>query len=244
MGESQRLLWVIVSVALLVVVVLAGGLYWLRPAAADEQVAAAGVPAFDPYEFVRGDQPAPGLLPAAESAQDAQETDPGVVADESAQQVTGLALGVGQRPSIETSIARNGDAVVIARNNVGTLPGTAMDTPAARDRANTELRAIGAVAMLPASPAPFGAPTVPPVDARAQFWIQVASFASRGRADSVDHELHSRGVASRITTRTSGDQLFYRVRVGPYENEQEAAKFLTWVRSLEGLESSYISRVY
>ena len=63
MGESQRLLWVIVSVALLVVVVLAGGLYWLRPAAADEQVAAAGVPAFDPYEFVRGDQPAPGLLP-------------------------------------------------------------------------------------------------------------------------------------------------------------------------------------
>ena len=77
-----------------------------------------------------------------------------------------------------------------------------------------------------------------------QFWIQVASFTSRGRADAVDRQLHEHGVASRIMTRSDGDRLFYRVRVGPYANEREAEKFLSWVRSVNGLDSSYISRVY
>ncbi len=72
----------------------------------------------------------------------------------------------------------------------------------------------------------------------------MASFTSRGRADSVDRQLRDLGVASRITTRNSGDSLFYRVRVGPYLNEREAQKFLGWIKSVDGLTGSYISRVY
>jgi hypothetical protein len=32
--------------------------------------------------------------------------------------------------------------------------------------------------------------------------------------------------------------------VGPYDNEQEAEKFLGWVKEIEGFESSYISETY
>ncbi|MFW6387745.1 MAG: SPOR domain-containing protein, partial [bacterium] len=35
----------------------------------------------------------------------------------------------------------------------------------------------------------------------------------------------------------------YRVRVGPYDNRNEAQKFLSWIQELEGFEQSYVSLV-
>ena len=42
---------------------------------------------------------------------------------------------------------------------------------------------------------------------------------------------------------TSGADTYFRVRVGPYGNKGEAEKFLSTVRQIQGLESSYISMV-
>ncbi|MCF7949590.1 MAG: SPOR domain-containing protein, partial [Spirochaetia bacterium] len=38
--------------------------------------------------------------------------------------------------------------------------------------------------------------------------------------------------------------LYYRVRIGPYQEKEEALKFLTWVKEKEQFSSSYISQVY
>ena len=39
------------------------------------------------------------------------------------------------------------------------------------------------------------------------------------------------------------NETFYRVRIGPYSNKGEAEKFLSIVKQVQGLESSYISMV-
>ena len=250
MAESQRLWWVIGSVALLFVVVLAGGLYWLRPQPAAIGAGVSSSGAFDPYEFVRGGDASPGLLPAEQvdvgSPESALSGSLGVrigeaVTEEQDERETSrlsdagsdgsvairrpVAAATDPTPSIRTISAT---AAVAAR--VATQPDLAREaTAAGSGRAASEPR--------PSLAAPLAPPTV-------EYWIQVASFTSRGRADTVDQQLRDLGVASRITTRRAGDSLFFRVRVGPYLNEREAKKFLGWIKSVDGLTRSYISRVY
>ena len=251
MAESQRLWWVIGSVALLVVVVLAGGLYWLRPqpSPAGEEVTASG--AFDPYEFVRGGDASPGLLALDEAA---------AVGSLEPNSPDSLGLGIGEvatgveQTAVGTS--RLSDAAGEGTVSIRRPPAPAGEArpssaaaaalPAAVERTTGAPEASGPRETATASQArearasAAAAPSTPSIE----YWIQVASFTSRARADSVDRQLRDLGVASRITTRNSGDSLFYRVRVGPYFNEREAQKFLGWIKSVDGLTGSYISRVY
>lgn len=243
MGESQRLLWVIGSVALLVVVVLAGGLYWLRPQTPSAGGDVAQTRAFDPYEFVRSGEAAPGLLQP-------EGTD-------AASQPGSLGLGIGATatqlqsgtPQIATS-AGDG-SVSIQRQITSVAPSPPLPrSPTVSGAAVTPSGGAGVTRLAPTvdgSASTAAAPrTAAPVDisTNIQYWIQVASFTSRGRADAVDRQLRDSGVASRITTRSAGDSLFYRVRVGPYANHREAEKFLGWIKSVDELSASYISRVY
>ena len=52
------------------------------------------------------------------------------------------------------------------------------------------------------------------------------------------------GLTARITTRAVGGEMFFRVRIGPFTNKGEADKFLSWIKRIEGLGSSYVSVVY
>ena len=76
-----------------------------------------------------------------------------------------------------------------------------------------------------------------------EFWVQVGSFASRSRAEELGERLGDQGIVSRVTTRTAGAEVFFRVRVGPYASRLEAEKFLAWVQRVDGLDGSYISEV-
>lgn len=63
--DTQRVLWGVVAVSLLVIVVLAGGLYFLRPQGSEERVVAVmrvDEPVFDPFAYVRDDRETPGLI--------------------------------------------------------------------------------------------------------------------------------------------------------------------------------------
>jgi cell division protein FtsN len=55
--------------------------------------------------------------------------------------------------------------------------------------------------------------------------------------------LESKGLGSRVFSWTSKNGTFYRVRVGPYSNKGEADKFLSLVKQVQGLETSYVSMV-
>ena len=63
--ERNRVLWVIFSISLFLVVVLAGGLYLLRPAAGPDAEVARGqttpLRSFDAFEYVRGKSELPAV---------------------------------------------------------------------------------------------------------------------------------------------------------------------------------------
>lgn len=77
-----------------------------------------------------------------------------------------------------------------------------------------------------------------------EYWIQIGSFSSLSKANGVKENLKKNGAASMISTKEVNGDNFYRVRIGPYSNNNEAKKFLSWIKELEGFNDSYISEVY
>ena len=66
MDSQNRIWWVIGSVSLLAIVVLVGGLYWLRPSGnfdlVNSQLPLQKEQSFDPFEYVRNDQQNIGFI--------------------------------------------------------------------------------------------------------------------------------------------------------------------------------------
>ncbi len=77
-----------------------------------------------------------------------------------------------------------------------------------------------------------------------EYWIQVIASPSRDRVEQARTTLEERGLRGRITTRTVNDTVFYRLRVGGYSDKAEAEKFLGWIREINGFGQSYISEEY
>ncbi|TVR34948.1 MAG: SPOR domain-containing protein [Spirochaetaceae bacterium] len=77
-----------------------------------------------------------------------------------------------------------------------------------------------------------------------EYWIQVIASPSRDRVEQARTALEERGLRGRITTRTVNDTVFYRLRVGGYSDKAEAEKFLGWIREIDGFDQSYISEEY
>jgi cell division septation protein DedD len=238
--ERNRVLWVIFSISLFLVVVLAAGLYFLRPRAAEGPAAAGESPrveSFDAFEYVRGRSALPGLQP---------ETQPG-------EEVT---IVVGE-PGAPPSEAAGGEQVPSAQGEEAPgipiprelAPPVSPPAPSPSQRVTGTAAPVERARPQPAPktarrPAPKPAPQPAPRQVRVtEYWIQVGSFESRKHADELSRSLAERGLAPKVTTRLVGGATHYRVRLGPYPNKAEAGKFLEWVRALEGLESSYISMV-
>ena len=229
--DAQKILWAVAGVGLLAVVVLSGGLYLLRPREAGEvQQAAAAVippPGFDAFEFVRGTDPIPGIVTP-------------VVPDD----VVIVIGGRDAQPDAPTISLGSEDQrpAAVSRPQIVTQPTVVQPAPAAV-RVNP--------AMAPAASAPVVRPaaaTARPAPAAAaaspyEFWIQVGSFASQALASTLSDQLGREGLVGRITTRDADGAVMYRVRVGPYGTQDEADKFLTWVKGVPDLASSYVSRV-
>ena len=118
-----------------------------------------------------------------------------------------------------------------------TTPATRTPSPAA---AAPSAGATGAVV----------APTVtaPPSASReirvTEYWIQLIASPSYDRVDQARARLTEYSLGARITTRDVEGTLYYRLRVGPYATNEEAGKFLEWIRAISGFEGAYISEEY
>jgi cell division protein FtsN len=77
-----------------------------------------------------------------------------------------------------------------------------------------------------------------------EYWIQTGAYRSKSKAEEQNEKLIEHGFQAQILTRDTNGVTLYRVRIGPYENEEEANKFLAWIRVIDGMEDSYISEVY
>jgi DedD protein len=227
--EGKKVLWVVFSIALALVVVLAGGLFLLRPrqprSAAAPAGAAPSLQGYDPYEYVRGTSEPPGLtLPPAESQPVVI-----VVGEPPATQVP-------QQPPLPPEQAFEPQplpAKTIAPQAAARPPSVVQAAPAVKPAAKPAAQAA-------AKPAPKAAPKAVRVT---EYWIQAGSFSSAARAEEVARRLEERGLAARTSTRDLNGKTHFRVRVGPYASKAEAEKFLGWIRELKGFEASYISMV-
>jgi cell division protein FtsN len=235
--ERNRVLWVIFSICLFLVVVLAGGLYLLRPAAGGEAEVTAGqappVRSFDAFEYVRGRSELP---PLAEKPEEGEESVIVVGEREEAPP---------EKPQIVLDLPESSGAAAPAPKSPAARPSTA--SPAARPAARP--------ARPPARPAaesrpaarqePKPAAAVQPREVSVtEYWIQAGSYTSPFRAREVARALDDQGLAPKITSRALSDRTYYRVRIGPYLSKAEAEKFLEWVKALKGFETSYISMVH
>lgn len=214
--EKQRILFVILSVSLLLIVVLAGSLYFFRPRADSERAAEDSVTSlskvdFDPFEYVKGTQEPPELEPAAKAQQ---------------VELQQYEIVIGERDSQEQDL-------------VPPLKVEETQNVLADRKAEYKVESYTPVP----TPKPSSKPTVQEYTVR-EFWIQAASYKSRTRAQYLIETLAAEGITARITTKTVQGKSFYRVRIGPYTSEQEAKKFLMWVQGISELENSYISVVY
>jgi DedD protein len=223
-AEQKKLLWLSLSVCAFVLVLAATGLFLFAPQ--------------------KGGATAPATLgnvaaPKSADPQDFLMTPP-------------------PTPSFEEPRSEDGDVVVIYGEKPEGLdkilgPAIAAPIPAlapAAPRASTETVAPAA----PKTPATAIKPTAgaaPAVAAKAQapkkaktdeYWIQAASFMSRGRADDLKEALAAKGVASLISVKDIDGKSWYRVRIGPYPGKPEAEGWLGQLKGLPGCSEAYISK--
>jgi cell division protein FtsN len=76
-----------------------------------------------------------------------------------------------------------------------------------------------------------------------EYWIQTGSYRSQTKAEELATLLDGKGLSGRLFSYAAGKETYFRVRIGPYANRGEAEKFLSTVKQIQGLESSYISQV-
>jgi DedD protein len=231
--EDQKILWIVFSVVLFAVVVLASVLYFLKPAATEPVLATAGTTqgtgsGFDTYEYVRGTSQTPPLEP---STKPAAGTDQGLEIVVGEQPADSSAASAATTPVAPAAKAQP-RAAVPSKPAAGAVS-AAKPTPGAKPAATAEKPAPKpAAAAKPAASTPIRV-----------YWIQTASFKNRSAAEAMVGALGQKGLTGRVQVGDVLGQPYFRVRVGPYTSRGEAEKFLGWIRAVKGLEQSYISAV-
>ena len=74
------------------------------------------------------------------------------------------------------------------------------------------------------------------------FWIQVGSYSFHTGAQGAKNDLKEKGFQANIMTKTIDEKLFYRLRVGPFDDKIEADHYLNKMKKLKKYSDSYISK--
>jgi cell division protein FtsN len=75
------------------------------------------------------------------------------------------------------------------------------------------------------------------------YWIQTGAYKSQSKAEELVATLADKGLTGKVFSYDAKGGTYYRVRIGPYSNHGEADKFLSIVKQIQGLESSYVAQV-
>lgn len=216
--EQQKILWIILSVAVLLLVVLGAGLFMFSPASGsssdDAQLASARVitpDEFDPIEWAQKDEEYPGI---EEEKAESTEADSEFV------------VVYGESGDKETEEEKTAE------------------TPAPAVAVKPEpVKPVPVVKPAPVKPAPVKPAPVKKVNVT-EFWIQTGSFTSVASAEKAKQTLVSKGFTPTVQTKNVSGTNYFRVRLGPYPSKAEAEKFLHWVKGIDGFLESYVSKVY
>jgi cell division protein FtsN len=224
--EQKKLLWVIFSAVgfVLVVAVLGLVVFWPsdeRLSIEKESIRSSTEREFDPIEWVHKNQEYPGI-----EEQEVVYGENGEVA-----QIEG-------EEAVTREGAPEGDAesaIISPESEEMKKPGIEIEVYKPSEKPDEKV--IEASRIVTPEPEPTSVRVT-------EYWIQAGSYASMIRAEEVKKRLAEKGIASIITTKSVEDTQYYRVRIGPYASNEEAEKFLGWIKGITGFESSYVSMVY
>ena len=251
--EKQKIFWVVLSVSVFVVIVLVVGVYLLRQ---KPQAVSTPPGAINP---ITG--PGPQIFEYSPEKPQAQ-TGTGTEQKPGEPQTMHFYIGDGEKPPAGTPPAagQNPPAVtppavsppavqppIAARPPVAAQPPAAAQQPLVRKPAATPPAAAHprVAAAVPRKPAPAVKAAVKPRQPRraVDYWIQTGSYKSQSKADELVATLADKGLSGKVFSFDAAGGTFYRVRIGPYTNTGEADKFLSIVKQIQGLESSFVSQV-
>jgi cell division septation protein DedD len=218
--EKQKIFWVILSVTVFVVVVLVVGLFLLKRSPDGLAVSPAAT--------------APAVTaPAAGTPTGMYEFGRDASSAQGDTEVLRFVIGGGETGTGEASPAAPGAAA-----------------PALPSGSPASAKPAAPAAAKPAVPAAAKSATTSPAAAKPaatargpEYWIQTGSYKSQTRAEELSQVLTAKGLAGRVFSFSKTNETYFRVRIGPYTNKQEAEKFLAIVRKMQDLEASYISFV-
>ncbi|MBF9014726.1 MULTISPECIES: SPOR domain-containing protein [unclassified Oceanispirochaeta] len=114
------------------------------------------------------------------------------------------------------------------------------------DADSTEVESTEEIVDNTPAPAVIKAPVIKAPEAQYKdvtvqvFWIQVGSYSSLTKAESVSDSLKSRGLTTTVQSKSVGGNAVFRVRIGAFNTKAEADKFSVQVKGLEGYEESFV----
>jgi len=223
--EQNKTLLIILSVALFLAAVLSLGLWFFHPRGTEtggSAVAKTGeATTFDPIEWVRTRED----FPALKEPEDKHRDDVIIVYGEDPK---------APKPPVETAPAP--PPAPPPPPSAAPMPSTTT-VPAPKTVSPAPPPAKDGEKPRPSAPAAKGTPKTAAIR---EYSIQVGSFASRDRAEEAGRVLREKGLSGQILSREVNGSRFYRLRIGPYTNKEEAEKFLGWVRGIQGFENSLI----
>jgi len=239
--ENKNILLVIASVCLFFIVVVGVGLwlFWPKQQTTTGAESAAARPPFDKefdsFEFYKGRQDLPGLM------EPPGEGKPGETGQSEGQK----AAEGGPDKVKETTLTfgESGETVKIEKKD-GT-PGKTLPSysPQKEQPAATRPKTTTQTPPQTAKRSTSAKKSQPQKVSVREYEIQVGSYKTRKGAESISERLKEVGLAGSIRTREINGETYYRVRVGPYSNRDEAWKFLSLLQDLDGMKDSYISQV-
>ncbi len=228
--EQKKILWIIISAAVFLCIVLAAGLLWLYPSAGVQTAAKKTVSSpgkadlnFDPVEWVRNSKAYPGISAPKEKSNEADSNFTIVYGETDGKPAAGpKAAAPVQQPPERVPVVRKPAAVSAPERRKPSAPAVKPAVKAVETH-----KAVSRSVQIPVR----------------EYWIQAGSFKSRTGAEGAKETLSREGLTSRITIKTLKGVDYYRVRIGPYSKKAEAEKFLAWVKRVKTFKNSYISQV-
>ncbi len=268
--RSTNILIAIIGSALFVAIVVTVGLFLYYPGAGAaqgesvvEQVPGGGY--FDPIEYLRdgsGDPEAPitdafssdpSLAPPVPLTSEPGAAARGPVGDEGGVVFVETAPPAAAATSSSSApaaaapaarVIRQQRGVTVAENVPASAPAgkqAATDSPAGREPAAAQAASSRRTAAAAPTAPPAAAARTPAVAADT-YWVQLFSSQQRDSAEQARKLLATHNIVGVISQTQDSRGVFYRLRVGPFTNRNEAEKFKEWFGQTDSFSNGFIVR--
>ena len=229
-AERKKLIWIGISACSFVLILSLAAFFLLTPKKGGAQAPAtignsAPPKAQDPQDFLSAPPSAPSL-------------------EQPRNQDGGMIIVYGDKPSLPAAAAGAQRPADSATPSTAATPAApAASTKAAAEKAAlSAAKAAAPVAGQKTALAAKATSASPAKAKAAEYWIQAASFTSRGRADELKQGLAEKGIAALISVKDISGKSYYRVRIGPYSVKAEADDWLSRLKGLPGSAEAYVSK--